>query len=97
MLPIIVKVKLLGVFRGLADIDQLPVEAVHPDVRSVIRTMIDHISEKGKSIPIDLESNDLRSNALLLLNGKEISVLKDLETEVNDGDELVIIPVVHGG
>ena len=41
--------------------------------------------------------NDSRSNSLILINGREISVLNGLETKLNDGDEIVFIPVVHGG
>jgi molybdopterin synthase sulfur carrier subunit len=41
--------------------------------------------------------NDARSNALILINGREISVLNGLETKLNDEDEIVFIPVVHGG
>jgi len=90
-------VKLLGVFRGLTDTDQFSAEVKHLNVRGVIRVLIDSASEKAKAILIDPELNDPRPNALLLLNGREISILKGLETEVNDGDELTIIPVVHGG
>jgi len=92
-----VKVKLLGTFRELTEIDQLSVEAKHLDVRSVIMLLIDSASKRSRAMLIDPELNDPRPNALLLLNGREISILRGLETEVNDGDELVIIPVVHGG
>jgi sulfur-carrier protein len=40
---------------------------------------------------------DANSNALVLVNGREISVLDGLETVLHDGDEIVFIPVVHGG
>jgi len=40
---------------------------------------------------------DASSNALVLVNGREISVLDGLETILHDGDEIVFIPVVHGG
>jgi molybdopterin synthase sulfur carrier subunit len=40
---------------------------------------------------------DLRSNALILVNSREISVLSGLETNLKDGDEIVFVPVVHGG
>ena len=33
----------------------------------------------------------------MLVNGREISVLNGLETRVNDEDEVVFVPVVHGG
>jgi molybdopterin synthase sulfur carrier subunit len=40
---------------------------------------------------------DLRSNTLILVNSREISVLNGLETNLKDGDEIVFVPVVHGG
>ena len=45
----------------------------------------------------DQKSEELKSNALIMVNGREISVLDGLETKLKDGDELVLIPVVHGG
>ena len=45
----------------------------------------------------DQELNDSRSNSLILVNGREISVLNGLETKLNEGDEIVFVPVVHGG
>ena len=45
----------------------------------------------------DQELNDSRSNSLILVNGREISVLNGYETELSDGDEVVFVPVVHGG
>ena len=45
----------------------------------------------------DQQLGDVRSNALVLVNGREISVLDGLNTKLNDGDEIVFIPVVHGG
>jgi molybdopterin converting factor small subunit len=31
------------------------------------------------------------------VNGREISVLNGLDTILKDGDEVVFVPVVHGG
>lgn len=45
----------------------------------------------------DLPAGDSTSNALILVNGREISVLNGLETKLNDEDEIVFVPVVHGG
>jgi molybdopterin converting factor small subunit len=45
----------------------------------------------------DQELNDARSNSLILVNGREISVLNGYETLLCDGDEIVFVPVVHGG
>jgi molybdopterin converting factor small subunit len=52
---------------------------------------------KLKRVLIDPELDDPRTNVLMLVNGKEISVLKGLDTKLKDGDELTLIPVVHGG
>jgi MoaD family protein len=45
----------------------------------------------------DQELNDSRSNSLILVNGKEISVLNGYDSKLSDGDEIVFVPVVHGG
>ena len=37
------------------------------------------------------------SNFIILVNGREISVLSGLETKLHEDDEVTIIPVSHGG
>ena len=46
---------------------------------------------------LDGHLEDPKPNALILVNGREISVLKGLETKIQDGDEIVFVPIVHGG
>ncbi|MGF3522322.1 MAG: MoaD/ThiS family protein [Candidatus Bathyarchaeia archaeon] len=46
---------------------------------------------------LDEQLDPPKSKALILVNGKEISVLNGLATKVKDGDEVVFVPVVHGG
>ncbi len=46
---------------------------------------------------IHQQLEDLRSNMLILVNGRETSVLNGLETSLTNGDEIVFVPVVHGG
>ena len=53
-------------------------------------------SSVGKPIG-DSQSNSSVENALILVNGREISVLDGLETKISDGDEIVFVPVIHGG
>jgi MoaD family protein len=65
-----------------------------------INLLIDQISQEIpelKRIFSDQELNASRSNSLILVNSREISVLNGLETKLNDGDEIVFVPVVHGG
>jgi molybdopterin converting factor small subunit len=86
MLTINVKIRTLGVFKELFG-DKLLTIKLKEDasVRSVIQKLAGS------------EANDVWSNALILVNGKEISVLDGLETIVSDGDEIVLLPVSHGG
>jgi len=65
-----------------------------------IKELLDKISQempKLKRTFTDQEFNDSRSNSLILVNGREISVLNGYETKLCDGDEIVFVPVVHGG
>ena len=93
-----VKVRLLGVFRGLSGRGQLLIELEKPAVvREVVQKLIESFPPEFNRVLIDPELNDPRPNALILVNGKEVGVLEGLETEVKEGDEIVLIPVSHGG
>lgn len=97
-MDISVKVRLIGVFRVLSGKSRLRVELEEPAiVRKVIQKLVEALSPEFKEALIDPELRDPRPNALILVNGKEISVLEGLETEVNKGDEIVLVPVSHGG
>jgi molybdopterin synthase sulfur carrier subunit len=96
-LGIRVEVRLLGVFRGLAGIDRLSLEVKGSNVKNVIRVLAEAFPTEAKRLLIDADLGDPRPNTLILLNGREISVLNGLATEVADGDEITLIPVVHGG
>ena len=90
-------VKFIGVMRHLSGKTQLNV-ACQDGI--LIKELVYKISQEMpelKRIFIDQELNDSRSNSLILVNGKEISVLDGYETKLNDGDEIVFVPVVHGG
>lgn len=93
-----VKVKLLGVFRGLYGRSQLSIEVDEPAViRKLVEKLAESFSPEFKRTLVDPELDDSRPNTLILVNGREISVLDGLATEICDGDEVVLIPVSHGG
>jgi len=93
-----VKIRLLGVFRGLSGKNFVLLESEGPTtLRKVIQKLTKAFSPEFKRILIDPELEGPQPNALILVNGKEISVLQGLKTEVSDGDEIVLIPVSHGG
>jgi molybdopterin synthase sulfur carrier subunit len=65
-------------------------------VRELVNELIKDVPELKHSL-IDQQLDDPRPNALMLVNGREISVLDGLETRLNDGDKIVLVPFVHGG
>lgn len=46
---------------------------------------------------LDAETKLPKPDILIFLNKVEVGALEGLETRVNDGDEVVFLPTVHGG
>jgi len=90
-------VKFVGALRHVSGVDQLALECEENiSVGTVISEIAEERPELKRSL-IDQQLQDPRLNALILLNGREISALAGLETKLKNGDEIVLIPVVHGG
>jgi MoaD family protein len=90
-------IKFVGALRHLSGKTQLTVN-FQDDIS--IKELLDKISQELPELKrtfSDQELNDSRSNSLILVNGGEISVLNGYETKLSDGDEIVFVPVVHGG
>jgi len=94
---IIVKVKFIGSFHSLSGKGMLKLRLEGPcRVRDVIKTVIEELPKLEPAL-IDPESENPKTNLLIILNGQEISVLNLFETTVKDGDEVILVPIVHGG
>ncbi len=92
-----VTVRFIGSLRASVRRSKLSLAVTKP-IR--LRRLMDMIMEKNPKLEralIDPELHNPRLNALILVNGKEISVLNGMDTLLKDDDELVIVPVVHGG
>jgi len=93
----VITVKLIGALRHLSGRSQFQVNNYDGfSLRHLIEQMGQEMTNL-KSILSDQELNDSNSNSLILINGTEISVLNGFETKLCDGDEIVFVPVVHGG
>ncbi len=93
----IVVVKFVGALRNASGVGQLTIDCVEG---LVLKDLINEVIGKMPSLELGLLDKQLeepKPNALVLVNGREISVLRGLETALKDGDEIVFIPVVHGG
>lgn len=90
-------IKFIGALRHLSGKTQLTINFQEGMSLKELVTKISQQMPKLEKTFSGHQLNDSRSNALILVNGREISVLNGLETKLNDGDEIVFVPVVHGG
>lgn len=93
----IAKVKFVGSFRGLSGKSVLRLRFAKPISVEVLVGKVVESLPKMKSELIDPDSGKPRRNMLVLVNGREISALDGSETVLNDEDEIVFVPVMHGG
>jgi molybdopterin converting factor small subunit len=93
----VVTVCLIGSLRAASKKSKLTlkIEEAIP-LREIIGKMVEE-QPKLRQLLVDPELGEPKTNALILVNGKDISVLNGLETMLEDGDEVVFVPVVHGG
>lgn len=89
--------KLVGTFHSISGESEVTFNLEDKtSVRSAIQKIVERFPKLEEMLIFTHEKNRV-INALVLLNGREISVLNNLDTIVEDGDELVLIPVSHGG
>jgi molybdopterin synthase sulfur carrier subunit len=92
-----VNFKFVGSFRNMTNKNKVVMELDEgAKLKEAIKSIIEEFPKIEKAL-IDPELGDPRPNTLIVVNGREISVLKGLETVLRDGDEVVFIPVSHGG
>ncbi len=92
-----VTVRFIGVLRSTSGKSKIAmkIKSAVP-LRELVKKILEELP-KLKRVLIDPELEDPRPNTLILVNGKEINVLNGLETMLKDGDEVVFVPVLHGG
>jgi sulfur-carrier protein len=90
-------IKFIGALRHISGKTQLTINYQEGiSLKDLLSKLSQELPELKKTFS-DQQLNDSRSNSLILVNGREISVLNGLDTELIDGDEIVFVPVVHGG
>jgi molybdopterin synthase sulfur carrier subunit len=92
-----VNFRFVGSFRNLAGKGKFTLELSEGVLlKEAIKQIIEKFPKIERAL-IDPELGDPKPNTLIIVNGKEISVLNGLETLLKDGDEVVFVPVSHGG
>ena len=95
-----VRFKLYGVFRTAARTNEVQLELPLREntVRNAITELASHPEYAGiKPFLFESETTDPRSNALIMVSGREIGTLDGLETRLKESDELSLLPIAHGG
>ncbi|MCL1978419.1 MAG: MoaD family protein [Candidatus Bathyarchaeota archaeon] len=93
-----VNVKFVGALRHIAGKPKMVIPYMTCfSVKDLIQKIVIDIPEIKASIIDQQADGTIKTNALILVNDREISVLNGLDTLLASGDEVVFIPVVHGG
>ncbi len=93
----IITVEFLGSLRHASGKELFSVDCRESvSVLGLIKTLASRKPVLRRSL-LDERLEEPVPNALILVNGKEISVLNGLGTLLKDGDEVTFVPVVHGG
>jgi molybdopterin synthase sulfur carrier subunit len=66
-------------------------------VKELILKLLEETPQLKSSLIDQQTDGSFKTNALILVNDREISVLNGIETKLSEGDEIVFVPVVHGG
>ena len=93
------RVRLMGVLRNLAGRASLEIE-IREDgtVAQVVKKLVDLVGRTEFAAAIvDRDLNDPTVNTLIIVNNKDISALDGVKTQVKNTDEMVLIPISHGG
>ena len=92
-----ITVKFIGALRHLSGAGKLDLEYEGcGSIGELVNKLFDKLPVLKRSL-INQQLADPRPNALILVNDREIGVLDGLGTKLRDGDEVVFVPVVHGG
>ncbi|MEM4703700.1 MAG: MoaD/ThiS family protein [Candidatus Bathyarchaeia archaeon] len=92
-----VVVKFIGSLKAVSKKSKFTIKTQKAiSLKELIEKII-HLQPSLKQALIDQELGGPQTKVLVLVNDREISVLNGLETIVNDGDEVVFVPFVHGG
>jgi molybdopterin converting factor small subunit len=92
-----VKVRMLGVFRetGKSKESSIVLED-GSSIGDVINAIIGE-DDALRTVLWDKQVDSPIPNALIMLDGVEVNNLQGMATLVSDGQELVLLSVVHGG
>jgi molybdopterin synthase sulfur carrier subunit len=91
-----ITLKYMAVLKGLSE---EPLKSINIE-GDTLKDLLDYL--KNKESPkvrsrLFNEDGSLHSDIIIFINGKDYNLIGGLNTKIKDGDEIVILPTVHGG
>mgnify|MGYP001058423165 CR=1 FL=1 len=74
---------------------EISLELISPTLKDVLRILKDH--HNGNWDRIIKDDLSIEKGCVILVNGRNISSLEELETRIHDGDEITFTVLVAGG
>ncbi|MEM3627392.1 MAG: MoaD/ThiS family protein [Candidatus Bathyarchaeia archaeon] len=69
----------------------------HAKIIDVLNLLADEYGKQFRDYVFNPRTDEVNSHVLLSLNGVNVSSLKGIETEIEDGSELLILSATGGG
>jgi molybdopterin converting factor small subunit len=92
-----VTIKILGSLKELATHEEILEIPEGSDISRLLQKLINkHGSDLRNALLDPILESPIPSN-LILINGIEINNLDGLRTPINDGDNIILLSVIHGG
>jgi molybdopterin converting factor small subunit len=77
---------------------QTPVFHIEVRKNSTLRNLLEELLQKEVTVSeIWSSPESIDSEALVLLNEVDVGLTGGLETELSDGDAIIVLPLIHGG
>ena len=94
-----VPVKLIGVLGSAAGNREIALAAPRVlTVHELISALLKTVGKKFfRELLVDAGTEDPRPNVIILLNDQDCNIFDGLETQIEPGTRVTIIPVAHGG
>ncbi len=94
-----IPLKLIGVLGSAAGNREITLQAPNRlTVQELISELLKTIGNKFfRELLVDAGTEDPRPNVIILLNDQDCNIFDGLETRIEPGTKVTIIPVAHGG
>ncbi len=84
--------------RPVGKLMRVPIFHVEVRENATLHNLLEVLLQKEENVSAIWNSPEsIDSEALVLLNEVDVGLTGGLETELSDGDEIIVLPLVHGG